>query len=228
MKKVTEKEFYIGLLDYFGIDKVEVLDRKKIYIDSYKKFTQDIYDLSKEAVEPLSKKETLIVRKRYGIFNNGIMMSQTAIERELGIKSSALHRALTEIEIKVKYLSIEKATFVDSEAIDKRTLVSISDLNFSLRTFCCLKAAGINIVNDFKYLSTSDLDKVRNLDLRYKQEIIDTVHKFGVKFKDEVDRVDVEEERIRIEREINASLSFSSPLKKEVSDKVKVKCKTKK
>lgn len=70
----------------------------------------------------------------------------------------------------------------------------IEKLNFSVRTYNCLKRHGIETIRDLTKLNTTDLYRVRNLGLRCYEEILQKIHDLGLCFKDEIE--ETKEKRI--------------------------------
>ena len=62
---------------------------------------------------------------------------------------------------------------------------SIDDLELSVRSYNCLKRAGIDTVGDLAARSHTDLQKVRNLGLKSLVEIEEKLRGLGLKLKDE-------------------------------------------
>lgn len=58
--------------------------------------------------------------------------------------------------------------------------MSIEDLELSVRSFNCLKRAGINTVEDLTRRSRNDMLKVRNLGLKSLEEVIKRLEDFGL------------------------------------------------
>lgn len=57
----------------------------------------------------------------------------------------------------------------------------IEGLDFSIRSFNCLKRAGINTINQLASLSEEEIMKIRNLGLRGAEEIISKLEAHGLK-----------------------------------------------
>ena len=71
-----------------------------------------------------------------------------------------------------------KAVFtVDSE---KMLEMTIEDLDLSVRSFNCLKRAGINTVGDLKNKSMEDMMKVRNLGRKSLEEVLGKLKELGL------------------------------------------------
>ena len=62
---------------------------------------------------------------------------------------------------------------------------SIEDLELSVRSFNCLKRAGISTVEDLTNKSESDMMKVRNLGKKSLDEVIAKLHSLGLNFAEE-------------------------------------------
>ena len=62
---------------------------------------------------------------------------------------------------------------------------SIEDLELSVRSFNCLKRAGIATVEDLTNKSESDMMKVRNLGKKSLDEVIAKLHSLGLNFRQE-------------------------------------------
>jgi DNA-directed RNA polymerase subunit alpha len=56
----------------------------------------------------------------------------------------------------------------------------IEDLDFSVRTYNCLKRAGINSIGDLVARSEDDMMKVRNLGKKSLEEVIQKLEELGL------------------------------------------------
>ena len=63
--------------------------------------------------------------------------------------------------------------------------MSIEDLELSVRSFNCLKRAGISTVEDLTNKSEADMMKVRNLGKKSLDEVIAKLHSLGLDFAKE-------------------------------------------
>ena len=61
----------------------------------------------------------------------------------------------------------------------------IEELDMSVRSFNCLKRAGINTVEDLTNRTESDMIKVRNLGKKSLEEVIQKLHSLGLDLKKE-------------------------------------------
>ncbi|NMB18903.1 MAG: DNA-directed RNA polymerase subunit alpha [Erysipelothrix sp.] len=70
---------------------------------------------------------------------------------------------------------VEEIEEVEEEVVEEQNLVfeiMIEDLDFSVRTYNCLKRAGVNTVGDLVAKSESDMMKIRNLGKKSLEEIV--------------------------------------------------------
>ena len=65
---------------------------------------------------------------------------------------------------------------------DKILETSIEDLEFSVRSYNCLKRAGIHTVADIVNKSEQDMIKVRNLGKKSLDEVTNKLHSLGLDF----------------------------------------------
>ena len=63
--------------------------------------------------------------------------------------------------------------------------MTIEELDLSVRSFNCLKRAGINTVRDLINRSEEDMMKVRNLGRKSLEEVINKVASLGLSFEKE-------------------------------------------
>ena len=66
---------------------------------------------------------------------------------------------------------------------DKILEMSIDDLDLSVRSFNCLKRAGIDTVEDLVNRTEEDMIKVRNLGRKSLDEVIQKLHSLGLDLK---------------------------------------------
>ena len=65
--------------------------------------------------------------------------------------------------------------------------MSIEDLELSVRSFNCLKRAGISTVEDLTNKSEAEMMKVRNLGKKSLDEVTEKLHSLGLDFAPEED-----------------------------------------
>ena len=65
--------------------------------------------------------------------------------------------------------------------------MTIEELDLSVRSYNCLKRAGINTVEDLSNKSEEDMMKVRNLGRKSLEEVINKLYQLGLCLKKEED-----------------------------------------
>ncbi len=74
------------------------------------------------------------------------------------------------------------------ETVKEKVLeMTIEELDMSVRSFNCLKRAGIDTVEDLTNRTEEDMIKVRNLGKKSLEEVIQKLHSLGLDLKKEVD-----------------------------------------
>ena len=72
------------------------------------------------------------------------------------------------------------------ETVKEKILeMTIEELDMSVRSFNCLKRAGINTVEDLTNKTEEDMIKVRNLGKKSLEEVIAKLHSLGLDLKRE-------------------------------------------
>jgi len=87
------------------------------------------------------------------------------------------------LEEKFNNLDLEKAPVVEKEETFEN--LTIEDLDLSVRSYNCLKRAGIANVRELTQKTESEMMKVRNLGKKSLKEVKDKIISRGLKFKDE-------------------------------------------
>ena len=77
----------------------------------------------------------------------------------------------------------EKADTAKEKVLD----MTIEELDLSVRSFNCLKRAGINTVEDLRGKTEEDMMKVRNLGRKSLEEVIAKLNSFGLTLSKEED-----------------------------------------
>ena len=118
----------------------------------------------------------------------------------IDVKTNGVISAAEAVSLAAKFLSEHLALFgslsdetkstqimVESkEAIKEKVLeMTIEELDMSVRSFNCLKRAGINTVEDLISKSEEDMIKVRNLGKKSLEEVISKLQSLGLELKHE-------------------------------------------
>ena len=74
-----------------------------------------------------------------------------------------------------------------TDPLPKILEMSIEDMDLSVRSFNCLKRAGIHTVEDLTKKTEEDMLKVRNLGKKSLDEVILKLHSYGLKLKEQED-----------------------------------------
>ena len=118
------------------------------------------------------------------VVTNGTISAKEAIS--LGAKILNEHLNLfidLSEEAKTKDFMVERP-----ETVKEKVLVmTIEELDMSVRSFNCLKRAGIDTVEDLTTRTEEDMIKVRNLGKKSLEEVIQKLHSLGLDLKREED-----------------------------------------
>ncbi len=114
------------------------------------------------------------------VLTNGTITAQKAVSMAAKILNEHLN-LFVDMSDEVK----SSVTMVEPEEIkrDKILEMSIDDLDLSVRSFNCLKRAGIDTVEDLINRTEDDMIKVRNLGRKSLEEVIQKLHSFNLELK---------------------------------------------
>ena len=160
----------------------KLLDIKKvgtIAIDSlYSPIERVSYEVDNARVGQNENYDKLILN----VWTNGSMKPQEAIA--LASKILIAHFSVLEDISSIKDLTglmIEKTEDNKSKELE----TPIEDLDFSVRTFNCLKRANIKTLKDLVGRKQSDFMKIRNLGKKSLKEVLDKIKDMNLTLKDE-------------------------------------------
>ena len=113
---------------------------------------------------------------------NGTISAKEAISLAANILSDhlSLFANLSE-EMMGKTLLVEREETINEKVLE----MTIEELDMSVRSFNCLKRAGINTVEDLISKTEEDMIKVRNLGKKSLEEVIQKLHSLGLDLKRE-------------------------------------------
>jgi DNA-directed RNA polymerase subunit alpha len=116
------------------------------------------------------------------VWTNGVISAQEAVS--LGARVLTEHLNL--------FVDLSGDTFAGDIMVEKddkaqQTVLSmtIEELDFSVRSFNCLKRAGINTVEDLIAKTEDDMMKVRNLGRKSLEEVINKLESLGLALRDD-------------------------------------------
>ena len=195
--EILNPDLHIATVSEGGKLKMEMTaDRGRGYnsADKNKKENQDI------SVLPIDSIYTPVKKVNYQVENTrvGQMVDYDKLVIEVWTDGSLkAHEALS---LAAKVMTGHLELFIDLSEATKNTQVmiekeeskkekvletSIEELELSVRSFNCLKRAGIATVEDLTNKSESDMMKVRNLGKKSLDEVIAKLHSLGLNFAEE-------------------------------------------
>lgn len=118
------------------------------------------------------------------IWTNGVIEPYEALSMAAKILNEHLEMFIDLSEI-AKTMSIMSQKELSMK--DKLLETPIEELEFSVRSYNCLKRAGINVVADIVSKTEQDMIKVRNLGKKSLDEVISEVKDLGLEFKNKED-----------------------------------------
>ena len=111
------------------------------------------------------------------VWTNGTISAIDAVS--LGAKFLNEHLALFS-DLSGEAYDTEIMVDRDTDTKEKVLEMTIEELDLSVRSFNCLKRAGINTVEDLTNRTEEDMMKVRNLGKKSLDEVINKLHSFGL------------------------------------------------
>lgn len=116
------------------------------------------------------------------VLTNGTISAKEAVS--LGAKILNEHLNLfvdLSDEAKEKTIMVEREETIKEKVLE----MTIEELDMSVRSFNCLKRAGIDTVEDLTNRTEEDMIKVRNLGKKSLEEVIQKLHSLGLDLKKE-------------------------------------------
>ena len=118
------------------------------------------------------------------VLTNGTLSAREAVS--LGAKILNEHLNLF-VELSDEAKSAEIMVEREETKKEKVLEMTIEELDLSVRSFNCLKRAGMDTVEDLTSLTESDMMKVRNLGKKSLDEVINKLHSLGLSLRKEED-----------------------------------------
>ena len=110
------------------------------------------------------------------VWTNGVINAQEAVS--LAAKVLTEHLNLF-VDLSDKGYNTEIMVEKDDKGKEKVLEMTIEELDLSVRSFNCLKRAGINTVEDLINKSEDDMMKVRNLGRKSLEEVVYKLNSLG-------------------------------------------------
>ena len=114
------------------------------------------------------------------VWTNGVINAQEAVS--LAAKVLCEHLNLF-VNLSDSVTNSEIMVEKDEKGKEKVLEMTIEELDLSVRSFNCLKRAGINTVEDLTNKTTEDMMKVRNLGRKSLEEVIYKLNSLGLSLK---------------------------------------------
>lgn len=179
--------------NFFAETKINLTQEEKNYLYN---LTNLICDTSVNSIMNLSEKQTFVLRKRLGVFDDGIIQSLRLIGENLDEpKSIEAIRMILKKSYRMtlayihKMISLEKSKIYEEHIRSQNSDVldtPIEDLDLSIRAFNSIKRIGISTIGDLIKLSTDNLQFMTKMSKNLCYEIVKSIHNRGLLFADEI------------------------------------------
>ena len=172
------KEYlYIKLISSQIKDNLEEI----YYKERIDRIVNELYDISKKEILSLNTKETFIIRKQYGILDNGICQTQESIGKIFNLSNSSISIIKTNILKKIQKLIWNYHIILPKNEKTITSSDSILKLDLSFYNFESLYQFDIKTIEELSYLNISKLNKITE---EYVY-IIKQMNKLGFHLKEE-------------------------------------------
>lgn len=198
--EILNPNLHIATLDEKATLKMEiVLDKGRGYVSAER--NRDIIQNKVIGVLPVDSIYTPVLKANYTVENtrvgqitdydklslevwtNGVVTAEEAVSlaSKILIEHFNLFLGLSEIAQRAHIL------FERSEPLPVNNMnMTIDDLELSVRSYNCLKRAGINTLEDLTGKTEDEMMKVRNLGRKSLDEVIEKLHSLGLSLSPEV------------------------------------------
>jgi DNA-directed RNA polymerase subunit alpha len=194
--EILNPDLHIALLEDGAVLKAEiVLDRGRGYVSSER--NRELIRNKIIGILPLDSIYTPVVKVNYSVENTrvgqitdfdkltlevwtkGVVTAKEAVTlaAKILVEHLNLFSGLAD-EVKLEEVLCEQD---ETPKVDS-TNVTIDDLELSVRSYNCLKRAGINSMEDLLSRTADDMMKVRNLGRKSLEEVVGKLHKLGLDF----------------------------------------------
>ena len=110
------------------------------------------------------------------VWTNGVINAQEAVSFAAKVLTEHLNLF---VNLSDKLTNTEIMIEVNNQGKEKVLEMTIEELDLSVRSFNCLKRAGINTVEDLINKSEDDMMKVRNLGRKSLEEVVEKLNSLG-------------------------------------------------
>ena len=151
-------------------------------------------------VIPIDSIYTPVKKVNYSVENTRVGQTVDLDKLTIELWTDGSLKPYEALSLAAKIMTEHLELFIDLSEISKNTQVmvekeeskkekvletSIEELELSVRSFNCLKRAGISTVEDLTNKSEADMMKVRNLGKKSLDEVIAKLHSLGLSFAEE-------------------------------------------
>ena len=124
---------------------------------------------------PIDSIYTPVLKVNFGVENTRVGQITDYDKLTLEVWTNGVINAQEAVSLAAKVLMVEK----DDKGKEKVLEMTIEELDLSVRSFNCLKRAGINTVEDLINKSEDDMMKVRNLGRKSLEEVVYKLNSLG-------------------------------------------------
>lgn len=194
--EILDPDMHIATLDRGAKLNMElVIDRGRGYVSAEKNKT---YSSNEIGVIPVDSIYTPVVKVNYSVENTRVGQVTDYDKLTLEVWTDGTISAKESISLAAKILNEHLNLFVnlseeeymdkimvekEEESKEKSLEMTIEELDLSVRSFNCLKRAGINTVKDLINHTEEDMMKVRNLGRKSLDEVILKLKSLGYDLK---------------------------------------------
>ncbi len=194
--EILNPDMYIATLDEGAKLNMEMtLEKGRGYVPAEQNVTNEIGVIATDSIyTPVVKANFTVDNARVGsdigknkltleVWTDGSLSANEAVSlsAKILIEHFEIFLNLTEGVSNTESIMAEKADNEKEKILD----LTIDELDLSVRSFNCLKRAGINTVEDLINKSEEDMLKVRNLGRKSLEEVIAKLDSFGYTLKKE-------------------------------------------
>lgn len=116
------------------------------------------------------------------VYTNGTLAPDDAVSLAAKVLSEHLNLF---IDLSENAKTVDVMVEKEEDPIDRVLEMNIDELELSVRSYNCLKRAGINTVEELINRSSDDMMKVRNLGRKSLEEVIEKLKELGLSFRSE-------------------------------------------
>ena len=195
--EVLNQDLHIATVSKGGSLKIEMTVNKGRGYNSAEKNKKENDDIS---VLPIDSIFTPVKKVNYAVENTRVGQMVDFDKLVIEVWTDGSLKPYEALSLAAKVMTGHLELFIDLSEATKNTQVmiekeeskkekvletSIEELELSVRSFNCLKRAGISTVEDLTNRSENDMMKVRNLGKKSLDEVIAKLHSLGLNFRQE-------------------------------------------